>query len=196
MIFFPSEEMSDTWLSADVIWSILRFLPCNDIVYNRQVSCIWRQTIDELTNDDWRNMFGSRVCRVLCVGDHFDWKVAAVNASRALGDTIEASCTWHNVSVRMRAPWKSVHGIDAPLSPGIVRGGDSQNTHIVDYVYDDTFRLRGLGRTCVQQFNDECSNCLNKRQCLFMRYTYYVRPLQDSISTELDECLSRRLCDT
>ena len=139
-------------------------------------------------------LFFARVsARSLCVREDFDWKVAAVRAALPRRETIAATCTWYNMHVRIRTPWVSTGGIDAPLSPGVRRCVNvTHNSHIIDYIYDEIFRLLDIGRTCVQQFTAECSNGLSKRQCLFMRYTYYLRPLH-TVTTSLDESLSRRL---
>ena len=182
-------------LPMDVVWLVLRCLPCNQIMLQRAVCVAWRQTVDGLSADDWRRLFCVRVCECLSVKEGFDWRYAAVSAALSCRETIAATCTWHNVDVRVRTPWTSgSEGIDAPLRPGISRGKNTpNNAHVIDYIYDDTFRLRAIGRTCIQQFAQECSNCASKRQCLFMRYTYYLRPLQATLTHDLDECLSRRL---
>ena len=181
------------YLPIDVVWLVLQWLPCNEIIMSRGVCLTWKLTVDRLTDDDWRSLFCARVCSSLCVREDFDWKVAAVRAALPRRESIAATCTWHNVHVRIRTPWVSTGGIDAPLSPGVRRCVNvTHNSHIIDYIYDEIFRLRGIGRTCVQQFTTECSNCSSKRQCLFMRYTYYLRPLH-AVTTSLDESLSRRL---
>lgn len=181
------------YLPIDVVCLVLRWLPCNEIILSRGVCSTWKLTVDSLTVDDWKSLFRARVCSCLCVREDFDWRVAAVRAALPRRDSIAATCTWHNVNVRIRTPWVNTGGIDAQLSPGVRRCLNvTHNGHIIDYIYDEIFRLRGIGRTCVQQFTPECSNCSSKRQCLFMRYTYYLRPLH-SVSTVLDESLSRHL---
>ena len=188
--------MSASCLPIDAIWMLLHHLPCHQIVQNRVVCRLWKITVDRLTSEDWHDIFSLRVCGTLSVSDDFDWKVAAVRAARigSCEDTIRAACTWHDVTVRMRAPWVVSNVINAPLWPGILRV-HPLNANIVDYIYDNMFRLRGLGRTCSQQLVDGCLNCQNKRQCLFLRYSYYLRPIRDAVETELDECLSEHLSD-
>ena len=66
-------------------------------------------------------------------------------------DSIEAACLWHGVIVRIRTPWIADDMIDAPLSAGVVRRVDFHNTHVVEYVYDNMFRLRGISRSCLQR---------------------------------------------
>lgn len=180
-------------LPADLLWIVVHHLPCDEILFARVVSRVWRDAIDARSRLEWRDLYCSRVCDLLDVGPHFDWRRAAARAARA-STTIDAECTWKNVYVRVSAPWISDNMIDSPLRQGVVRREDV-HTHFVDYVYDNTFRLRCLGRSCVQrQVTPQCNNCQNKRQCLFMSYTYYLRPLQD-IGPDLDECLGLRLCD-
>jgi hypothetical protein len=186
-------------LSADILWLVLQHLPCDDIARNKAVCLAWRAVVDDIPDECWKTMFCARVCADLCVGVGFDWRLAAVRAAcAARQESVEASCTWHSgVKVCLDAPWKACRTIDAPLSAGVVRRVDPQNTNVVDYVYDNMFRMRAIGRSCLQQpgVTTECSNCVNKRQCLFMRYGYYLRPLDESSLTDLDECLSQRLCD-
>lgn len=187
-------------LSVDLVWLFLRRLPCDEIVRNRQLCSLWRLTVDGVAMDEWRHLFCERVCDVLHVGTGFDWRKAAVVAAvgASMGEGIEATCTWRSVIVRVRAPWSARGGsdVDAPLSVGVRRGVSSQFSHVVEYIYSDTIRLRSLGRSCTQQSIDECLNCQHKRPCLFMRYTYYLRPCVDTDEMHLDECLSRWLCDT
>lgn len=186
-------------LSADTLWLVLQLLPCDEIARHKAVCTAWKALVDDVSEDSWKSMFCARVCAYLSVGRGFDWRLAAVRAARAAReDTVEASCTWHSgVSVCLHAPWRACRNIDAPLAVGVVRRVDPQTTNVVDYIYDNTFRMRAIGRSCLQQrgVTTECSNCLAKRQCLFMRYVYFLRPLIDISITDLDECLSQRLSD-
>eukprot|EP00966_Prymnesium_polylepis_P335898 7391232-Prymnesium_polylepis.1 len=109
------------YLPIDVVWLVLRWLPCNEIILSREVCLTWKLTVDSLTVDDWRSLFCARVCNSLCVREDFDWKVAAVRAALPRRESIAATCTWHNVHVRIRTPWVSTGEIDAPLSPGVRR---------------------------------------------------------------------------
>lgn len=200
MIFLSHKrEMSMERLSADILWAVLQHLPCDEIICNKAVCVVWKAVVEDIPNDFWKTMFCARVCGDLCVGVGFDWRLAAVRAAHAARqESVEAFCTWHGgVRVCLDAPWKPSHTINAPLLAGVVRRVDPQNTNVVDYIYDNTFRMRAIGRSCLQQrgVTAECSNCLSKRQCLFMKYGYYLRPLIETNLTNLDECLSERLCD-
>ena len=176
----------------DTAWYIIRYLSGAEIMLQRQVCKLWKVSVDNVSMEEWRQLYCARVCDCLCVGRAFNWKHAMVNASQFCG--VFAECTWHNVIVRVCAPWTIVDTIDAPLREGIVRCSEV-HAHVIDYIYDDKFRLRGLGRSCLQRgVTDQCCNCRNKRQCLFMRYDYYLRPL-NAVSVELDECLARHLCE-
>ena len=179
-------------LPFDVIWLILHHLPSDEIVYSRQVCCLWKSSVDNASIDDWRHLYCMRVCGSLLVGPNFNWMKAAVNAS-GVSATIVAICMWHNVLVRLSAPWVSTDTVNGELRDGVVRS-ENDFTHVIDYIYENTFRLRCLGRSCLQrQASDKCLNCRNKRQCLFMEYDYYLRPI-DFHSQTLDECLGRHLC--
>ena len=179
-------------LSMDVTWTVLQHVPSDEIVRNRRVCRVWREVVDRVPGDEWRRLFCARVCPVLCVGPGFDWKRAATRAAHRRG-AIVAECTWHNVCVRVCPPWLNKNDIDSPLRTGVVRA--TALTHMVDYIYDDTFRLRGLGRSCIQrEVTELCGNCASKRQCLFMQYHYYLRALAPNPA--LDERLSQYLCET
>ena len=128
------------------------------------------------------------MCAVLDVASDFDWR-ATIGASRTVG--VVAECTWHNVVVRVCAPWKSTNSINPSLHEGVVRCPEpDMNTHDVEYVYDDMFTLQ-MGRSC-RHAGKECFNCRRKRQCL-MVYDDYIRPVW--IVVELDHSLGAWLCD-
>lgn len=184
-------------LPQDVIWLVLRHLPASEILRARPICNAWRQTVDRTPQHEWRRLYCCRVCSVLRVGEAFDWRAAAVRAAQ-VSASIDAECTWHKVCVRVSAPWMTNQTVEAPLRAGVVRSEDF-HTHVVDYVYDEMFRLRGFGRSCLQRSQcEQCANCRSKRKCLFMRYDYYLRPLSELSTndpTALDECLGLHLRD-
>ena len=179
-------------LPMEITWAVLQHVPSDEIVRNRRVCRSWREVVDHVSTDEWRRLFCTRVCSVLCVGPEFDWKGASVRAANRRA-SIRALCTWHKVCVRVCPPWLISDEIDSPMRTGVVRA--TALTHMVDYVYENTFRLRGLGRSCIQrEVRDLCRNCVSKRQCLFMQYDYYLRPL--ALNPMLDERLGQYLCET
>lgn len=179
-------------LSMDLLWLILQHLPAHEIMNKRRVSMLWKAAVDNVSMEEWRELYCSRVCAVLEVASDFDWKRATIGASRTVG--VVAECTWHNVVVRVCAPWKSTNSINPSLHKGVVRCPEPDiGTHVVEYVYDDMFTLRGMGRSC-RHTGKECFNCRRKRQCLFMVYDYYIRPV-DCESVQLDHSLGAWLCD-
>ena len=65
------------------------------------------------------------------------------------------------------------------------------DANVVDFVYNEVIRLRGLQRSCViRRCIDPCRNCVARRRCLVPTYDYYIRPTFDIDPVALDECLA------
>ena len=176
-------------------WQVFCRLPAAEIVRCRIVCIEWQCTIDAATQDEWRVIYHAQVCEGLNVRQSFDWRSAAVVATRH-AKAIDALCLWNSMHVRLAVPWdEEQHVVNVPLINGVVRY--ACKAAVIDFVYDDAFRLRGLLRSCVhRKENNPCANCRSrsKQRCLNPRYDYYLRPLQTAqFNTSLDECLSFRL---
>ena len=179
--------------SADLCWKMLQSLPGAEIVRCRAISKFWRTIVDDTNQTQWRHMFDERVCAGLRMRNSFDWKKAVVAASHK--NSINALCIWNDLHVRLATPWYSNESVI--LRTGIVRLRSRSVYHtVIDFVYDDAFRLRCMPRTCVQR-NDEspCRNCRtrSKQRCLQLQYDYYIRPVSDEDEEMLNEHLIRRL---
>ena len=87
----------------------------------------------------------------------FDWKKALVAASHK--NSINALCIWNDLHVRLATPWYSNESVI--LRTGIVRLQSRSVYHtVIDFVYDDAFRLRCMPRTCVLRSYKEMMNHL------------------------------------
>lgn len=139
------------------------------------------------------------LCVMFCVQHSFDWKRAAL-CSVDYGHGLRVFCTWKSVWVFLVCPWVSDSYevcVDAPLRVGVERVSESQAN---DYIYDNSFRLRGIARSCNHQNDTQwlCTNCRtrSKRRCTALRYDYYVSDVSISANREawmLDEALALRL---
>ena len=168
------------------------------IYASRAVTSRWRQVVDDVPQHEWKRIYHERVCDSLIVGDEFDWKRAACLAS--CGSSIEAVCLWNLKSVYLVSPWKdsqTTATIETPLKSGVERGLWLDVT-TVEFVYDNTFRLRGMAQTCIKR-NETfmCRNCRtgSKRRCLNLQYRYYLRAMPSLSASErsFNECLGLRL---
>lgn len=178
--------------AKDVQWHILSFLPAREIEHGRRVCGEWRDVVDGTTPSNWKDLYRRQVGVDLCVSSMFDWRRAAVRATLA-ERAVVAVCLWKSSQkIRVVVPWTTDDAVDAPLRIGVRRQALGSN---VEYVYDDTFALRGLHRTCLHRHSHSpCRNCdsRSKQKCLAPRYDYYLREMtQDAVA--LDECLGFRL---
>lgn len=172
-------------LSHDNIWSIISWLPIDRIIPSSIVCRQWMFVIHNRTQEEWRRIYHRHVCDWLCVGAMFDWK-RAVGWSGRHDTTLIALCVWNNLYVCIAVPWDE----NASLRDGIIR---LVRPHSVDFVYRDTFRLRGLAQSCLLQGSViPCRNCKSKQGCLNLRYKYYLTTLTQDVTT-LNECLSHYL---
>lgn len=188
-------------MDADVLWCILRNMAGFEIVRGRLVCRLWCSTVDSVPSWEWKAMYFRLVCDSLCVRPSFDWKLAVVRCVRECGDGLHAYCTWKAAWVCVVAPWfdDSDMCLDAPLRNGIER---IDAPHTNDYLYDKSFRLRGIPRSCAQRSaHSLCTNCRSrsKRRCLAMRYDYYISERTDLTNRThgtIDEVLALRLVST
>lgn len=182
----------------DVLWRILQWLSPLQICASRAVALRWRQMVDGVTQNEWKRIYHERVCDSLIVGDGFDWRRAACLASTSSGRSIEAVCLWNLKSVYLISPWReSQTTVETPLKRGIERGLWLDIT-TVEFVYDNTFRLRGMAQTCIKRNETSmCRNCRtgSKRRCLNLQYRYYLRAMPSWSADEqsFNECLGLRL---
>jgi hypothetical protein len=129
----------------------------------------------------------------LCVRDGFDWRRAAVSAS-SIRRALVATCLWKaRRPLRVEVPWCEQDS-GASLRRGVVR--QVVGTTHIDFIYDGTFRLRALHRSCLRRRAvPVCRNCLSKRTCLDPQYDYYLAQLTGNV-LDLDERLGFRLAQT
>ena len=161
---------------------ILRLLPVIFILHSRRVCKRLLMIVDCLTQAEWKRLYFRQVCDSLCVGCGFDWRQAATRASMN-SPVVNALCVWKNVYVNVLVPWNN-----SCLRDGVVR---LVSRNSIDFVYRNTFSLRGMTRACALQGTKLCSNCAtrSKQKCLNLQYKYYLRPSVED-ATALDECLS------
>ena len=169
-------------LSEDEILMILRRLPVIYILHSRCVCKRLVMIVDHLTQEEWKQLYFRQVCDKLFVGTGFDWRQAAIRASMNT-PLVNALCVWKNLYVNVLVPWNN-----ACLRDGVVR---LVSRNSIDFVYNNTFSLRGMTRACASQGTTLCSNCAtrSKQKCLNLQYEYYLRPSVEDLTT-LDECLS------
>ena len=182
----------DTSWAKEIRWHMLSWLPAKEIEHNRRVCREWRDTVDAASQSEWKDLYARQVCVDLCVSTMFDWRRAAVSATSAK-KAVVAVCMWKSLrKIRVIVPWSEDKSVDAPLRSGVERQSIGSN---VEYIYDNAFRLRGLGRTCLhRQTPSPCRNCdsRSKQKCLTPQYDYYLRQIVADLVT-LDECLGFRL---
>ena len=188
--------MMDT-LAKELRWHILTWLPAKEIEHSRKVCREWRDTVDGASRSEWKDLYYRQVCVDLCVSAMFDWRRAAVRATLA-ERAVVAVCLWKG-SKRMRVvvPWSTDEAVNAPLRSGVERHVVI-GSNVVEYTYDNAFRLRGLHRTCLHRQTDSpCRNCesRSKQKCLNPQYDYYLREIAGDLIT-LDESLGFRLAQT
>ena len=193
--------LDDAFAFSDLLWCVMTNVSGKEIALCRTVCMAWCDVVDSVSLEEWKELYMAVVCDVLCVRNSFDWKRAALS-SVDYGHGLKVFCTWKSVWVFLASPWisDSHEGcVDAPLRRGVERVDASQAN---DYIYDNSFRLRGIARSCNQQNTHLLStNCRSrsKRRCLAMRYDYYVSGVSDSTNGSewmLDEALALRLvCD-
>lgn len=184
-------------LNDDVLWRILQWLLPFDACVTRAVAHRFQILIDAVPQHEWRRIFHERVCDCLVVGDAFDWRRAGCLASRRNG--IKALCLWNLKSICLMSPWTRPDAttFESPLKSGVRREPIGDITTI-EFVYDDTIRLRGTAQTCVRRNeNFMCANCRSnsKRRCQNLQYRYYVREMPPLSANEhaFNECLGLRL---
>ena len=187
--------------SFDLLWCVMCNLSGKEIVSCRTVCRAWCVMVDSVSLEQWRELYMTVVSDVLCVRSSFNWKRAAL-CSVNYEHGLRVFCTWKSVWMFLASPWASDSHevcINTPLRTGVERVNVSQAN---DYIYDKSFRLRGIARSCNQQNTHWlCTNCRtrSKRRCLAMRYDYYVSDVSDSANREvwmLDEALAFRLVCT
>jgi len=180
----------------DVLWRILQLLSPVEACASRAVARRLRQLVDGVPQHEWKRIYHERVCDSLVVGDEFDWKRAACLASH--GSSIAAVCLWNFKSVYLISPWiDSQTTVETPLKNGVERGS-LLDVAAVEFVYDNTFRLRGMAQTCIRRSEQTmCRNCrtASKQRCLNLQYRYYLRELPCLSADEpaFNECLGLRL---
>ena len=182
-------------LSRELLWMIFcRLSPAGMILQCRMVCQYWQYTIDGATQDEWKSLYHAQVCDGLNVGISFDWRSAVVIAT-GHAKAVEALCLWNSRRVWVAVPWNEEQNVvNVPLRRGVVRT-EAYNA-VVDFVYDDAFRLRGMPRTCMRRNEIQpCINCRSrsKQKCLNPQYDYYIRSVNDKTDRQLDEHLSFRL---
>lgn len=180
-------------LSRDIRWHALSWLPAKEILYNRLVCREWKLTVDNASQTDWKRLYHQQVRDDLCVSVLFDWRAAAVIATQDRRAVV-AACLWKNLEpVRVVVPWISEECvINGPLLKGIERRSTGT---VIDFIYNKTFMLRGLHRTCLRRHTcSPCRNCdsRSKQRCLNPQYQYFLRHLTANI-VQLDECLGYHL---
>jgi hypothetical protein len=174
-------------LPRDALWHMLRRVRRKWFLELRLVCSDWRQVIDSVLPSEWRDMFEEIVgVPVPSVGSRFDWKRAVVRAS-AKDECVIALCVWMSMRIPVASPWD---GSAKLLRRGVRRGAGNQ--HYIDFLYDNTLRLRGLKRSCYHRNAPYlCFNCktrARKRRCLNPQYDYFIRGIQendDSRNTEV-----------
>ena len=177
----------------DVLWMIFTRVMRPRLLELRAVCRAWRGLIDDRQPADWKRMFEERVmrCVALAVGDDFDWKRAMVRAARH--ECIRALCIWTATCVPVAAPWAS-----NVLRRGVTRVNG--NERYVDFIYNDTLRVRALKRSCYNRNDtDQCSNCRTrerKRRCLNPQYDYFVRAVHGADDRLVDETLILNLAQS
>ena len=185
-------------LCVDLIWHVIGALGGRDICRCRQINRAWRDAVDGASQREWRELYERRVGVALRVGDGFNWRKATVAATGHL-ESIRAVCVWDGRWVTIVPPWKCArlvydeaqHALfDTCLRPGVARG-TLLDSNVVDFVYNEVIRLRGLQRSClIRRCTDPCRNCVARRRCLVPTYDYYIRPTFDIDPVALDECLA------
>ena len=108
-------------------------------------------------------------------------------------ECVRALCLWTATCVPVAAPW-----VANELRLGVVRVGGTER--YVDFVYNNTIRLRGLKRSCHHRNEPyQCSNCRTrgrKRRCLNPQYDYYIRALNGANECEVNETLVLNLAQS
>ena len=174
-------------MPPDALWLIFKRACRKWFLDLRLVCSDWQLVIDSRSSCEWRDMFDDIVgVLVPGVGDCFDWKRAVVRACTN-DECVIALCVWMSIRIPLASPW------DGPaklLRRGVRRGGS--NPHYIDYLYDDTLRLRGLKRSCYHRNAPYlCSSCKTrerKQRCLNPQYEYFIRGIresEDSLNTEV-----------
>jgi hypothetical protein len=185
-------------LCVDLIWHVTGTLDGRDICLCRQICSLWRDAVDGATQGEWRALYERRVGVFLRVGESFDWRKATVAATGHC-ESIRAMCIWDGRSVTIIPPWKCARLVydetqhvlfDTCLRPGVARGS-LIDANVVDFVYNEVIRLRGLQRSClIRRCDEPCRNCITRRRCLVPTYDYYIRPAFDIDPIVLNECLA------
>ena len=175
-------------LPRDALWHILKRVQRKWFLDLRLVCFEWKLVIDSISSSEWRAMF-EEIVGVLVpgVGNRFDWRRAVVQAS-AKDECVLALCVWMSVRIPLASPW------DGPaklLRRGVRRGAGNQ--HYIDFLYDNTLRLRGLKRSCYHRNAPyPCFNCKTrerKRRCLNPQYDYFIRGIRETDDTRNTEVL-------
>ena len=183
-------------VNDDVLWRILQWLLPLEACATRAVAYRFKTVVDAVPQHEWRRIFHERVCDCLNVGDAFDWRRAGCLASTR--DGIKALCLWNYKSVFLITPWTHPYAtLESPLKSGVRREPICDITAI-DFVYDDTFRLRGMAQTCLRRNEGSmCANCRtnSKRRCQNLQYRYFLREMPSLSANEhaFNECLGLRL---
>lgn len=183
-------------VSDDALWRILKRLSTFEMCAAREVSHHIRRVVDSVPQLEWKRIYHERVWDSLIVGDDFDWRRATCLAGRAVG--IQALCLWNYKSAYLEIPWLDEEhlALETPLRHGVRRNVIDLTT--IEFVYDNTFRLRGMARTCLRRNAiNMCLNCRlgSKQRCLNLKYQYYVREMPRFSANEhsFNECLGLRL---
>jgi hypothetical protein len=194
--FTFAEDFSDVKgmdrLSVDEHLHVMLHLKAATMQKMRIVCKLWCAIVDGLSQEEWKRIYHAQVCDWLRVGSSFDWKRAAYEAT-IHEYAICAWCVWSKAHVRVTSPWRVQN--DVVLRSGVDR---SLIMHGIDFVYLNTFSIRGIRRSCLQREDRmPCSNCASrsKRKCLKLRYQYYLRS-NTTNQQALNECLARYLACT
>lgn len=194
----------DGGLPVDIRWVMVQKMRGVEIVACRCLSKGWRGMIDGVHSSEWQRLYHSLICDALIVGDEFDWYRAALTA---LVDesSVDALCMWNLARVRIVSPWKEPslhydHGLRA-LCESRLRSNVSRDIRrdhtIVDFIYSNKIRLRGILKTCRLQKGATtlCINCrnMNRQRCTSGEYEYFIRETDPHDRSRLDELLSHFL---